>query len=286
LDGKNYNTDYIIVRMLGLESRLYFDKEKKMLMESSPMGITMRRESLDKIADLGKSVQGLKIYETYAIYPEGRIEKPRKLTHLVIEISGITSDYEFLNNERQQYANGKITVNIKKPRLNFSIDGINREEFENDLASTPFMPCDDTEIAKIAQKITKGSKDKWESVEDILDWVYENIRKAPTFSIPYAKEVLSSRVGDCNEHAVLFAALVRSLGIPAKVVVGIVYVDGAFYYHAWNEVYWGRWVACDPVFGQHLADATHLKLEEGTLLDFIKVIKLVGQISIRIIESN
>jgi len=286
VDGQQYNTNEIIVNMLGLESRLYFDNDGRMLLESSPMGITMKRESLDKIADMGKSETGLKIYETYAIYPQGKIVNPRELKHLVVEVRGLSNDFHFLEDKRQQYENGIITINVQNPVADFSVADVSKEKFAEQLKSTPFVPCDDKEITGLSNKITGDGKKRWEDIEKIIDWVYKNIRKAPTFSIPYAKEVLSRKVGDCNEHAVLFAALSRSIGVPTKVVVGIVYVDGAFYYHAWNEVYWGRWIACDPVFGQHFADATHIKLGEGTLLDFLKVVKIVGQLNIKILESN
>ena len=58
-------------------------------------------------------------------------------------------------------------------------------------------------------------------------------------SIPNALEVLQSKKGDCNEHTVLFNAFARAAGIPAKTVVGVVYLRGAFYYHAWSEVWLG-----------------------------------------------
>ena len=76
----------------------------------------------------------------------------------------------------------------------------------------------------------------------LKDWVYKRNRQEPTVSIPNALEVLQARNGDCNEHTVLFNALARAAGIPAKTVVGVVYLRGAFYYHAWSEVWLGGWV--------------------------------------------
>ncbi len=285
LNGKTYETDVVKVLMLDFISTLYFDKDGQLIFESSPMGITMKRESLDEIGDFAEGTPGLKIFETYAIYPKGVIANPRETHHLVVELQGVGSGYKFHNDERQKYSNGMVTINVLEPGSDFSTDDVDKSKFAPFLESTNFIPCDDKEIVDLAKEIVGNSELTWESVQCIMDWIFKNIRKSPTFSIPYAKEVLKTRVGDCNEHSVLFAALTRSIGIPTKVVVGIVYVDGAFYYHAWNEVYWGRWVACDPVFGQYLADATHIKLEEGTLLDFVKVVHLVGQLNIKIVKS-
>ncbi len=78
-------------------------------------------------------------------------------------------------------------------------------------------------------------------------------------------------MGDCNEHAVLFAALARAAGVPARIEAGLVYLNGRFYYHAWPNVYVGHWLEMDPTWGQHAVDATHLALVEGELAEPLEV---------------
>ena len=90
--------------------------------------------------------------------------------------------------------------------------------------------------------------------------------------------MLRTRRGDCNEHAVLLAALARAAGIPARVVAGAVYADDGFYYHAWNELWLGAWVSADAVFDQMPADATHVKLVEGGPERHLALAELVGQL--------
>ena len=91
-----------------------------------------------------------------------------------------------------------------------------------------------------------GEVDKDDAkVRRILNWVHETIEKRGTVSVPNALDTLKMKAGDCNEHAALFAALARAAGIPAKVSVGLVYTRDRFYYHAWNEVFLGHWVAVD-----------------------------------------
>ncbi len=287
MDGNRYETFLVTAEMLGLESTLYFEKDGgQLIMQSSPMGITIKRESLESIADFGKGTEGLKIYETYAIFPKGKIRNPRKIKRFIAQIGGIAPDYRFPVDERQTISNGRVSVSILDADSLFDPSNTDSIAFKGQLACTPFMPCDDEDIVETARDIVGEGTITREDIDSMVDWVYKNIKKSPTFSVPYAKEVLKNRVGDCNEHAILFAALARAIGVPTKVVVGIVYVDDAFYYHAWNEYYWGRWIACDPTFGQYRADATHIKLEEGTMLDFIKVIKLVGQLNIEVIEAS
>ena len=93
--------------------------------------------------------------------------------------------------------------------------------------------------------------------------------------------------GDCNEHSVLYAALARAAGLPTRVAAGIVYLDGAFLYHAWNEVWLGeRWVAVDPTFDQFPADATHIKLVEGGPEVHDRLLQVIGRLSVDILSAG
>jgi hypothetical protein len=57
-----------------------------------------------------------------------------------------------------------------------------------------------------------------------------------------------------------------------------------FYYHAWNKVWVGRWVEVDPTFGEYIADATHITLAQGGLMEWAKIMDLVGNIKIKVVE--
>jgi transglutaminase-like putative cysteine protease len=147
-----------------------------------------------------------------------------------------------------------------------------------------YIQSDDPGLAQMAKEIVGETRDGVKAARRLLSWVYENIEKSPTASAPSAVEVLKNRRGDCNEHAMLYAALCRAVGIPCQIIVGLVCMDHAFYYHAWNKVYLGRWISVDPTFGQFPADATHLKLKQGELEEQAKVLKVVGNIKIKVLE--
>jgi hypothetical protein len=76
-----------------------------------------------------------------------------------------------------------------------------------------------------------------------------------------ASVVARNRAGDCTEHAVLLAALARSVGWPARVAVGVLIADsgdgvGAFG-HAWVEIYdGGAWRRVDAT---HAADGGRVR---------------------------
>jgi transglutaminase-like putative cysteine protease len=105
-------------------------------------------------------------------------------------------------------------------------------------------------------------------------------------TVPSAREVLGSRRGDCNEHAVLLAALARAAGIPARVIAGAVYANDGFYYHAWNELWLGAWVSADAVFDQIPADATHVKLIEGGLEQQMALAGIIGRLAFAVVEET
>jgi hypothetical protein len=116
--------------------------------------------------------------------------------------------------------------------------------------------------------------------------VYETLEKRITVSVPSAVQVLETRRGDCNEHTVLFVALARALGIPARTAAGLVYLNGHFYYHAWPEVYLRGWVAVDPTFGQLPADAAHIRFTIGGLARQMELIRLIGHLNVTVIDAR
>jgi transglutaminase-like putative cysteine protease len=107
--------------------------------------------------------------------------------------------------------------------------------------------------------------------------------------------VLRTKVGDCNEHTALYVAMARAAGIPARINVGLVFVrgvQGAFYYHAWPEVYLdegngrGMWLPVDPTLNQFPADGTHLRLVRGGLDKQAAILPLMGSLRITVVDLD
>ena len=101
-----------------------------------------------------------------------------------------------------------------------------------------------------------------------------------------AIDVLDRGAAECQGNTYLYTAFARALGIPTRVVKGLVYTEnaaghgGGFVYHTWAEsVVDGRWRAVDATFGQPVADATHVKLVEGeNLADLAVIVPLIGRL--------
>lgn len=105
-------------------------------------------------------------------------------------------------------------------------------------------------IAK-AQELAKGKKTDEEKVKAIYDFITSNIaydyslaQSVSSDYLPNIDKTLTTKKDICYGYSSLFAAMLRSLDIPTKLVMGDTeYVD---VYHAWNEVYLnGKWVTID-----------------------------------------
>ncbi|MGE5143272.1 MAG: transglutaminase-like domain-containing protein [Acidobacteriota bacterium] len=118
----------------------------------------------------------------------------------------------------------------------------------------------DRRIRAQANQVVGVERDPAQVAAALTHWVARTVRPEPSTAVPLASAVLTRRRGDCNEHTVLFVAMARALGLPARPVAGLLRVDGRYYYHAWAEVYLGDWVAMDPTLDQFPADVAHLRL--------------------------
>ncbi len=162
------------------------------------------------------------------------------------------------------------------------------------LQSNDLVTSDDVRVRSLAQQATRGISDPWEKATAINRWVFQNIRNK-NFQVAFASaaEVARKRSGDCTEHSVLAAAMCRALGIPSRVVIGLLYVNRleGFGYHMWHEVFVNhRWVALDSSWDQTEVDAVHIKLSE-TSLDgvspfeaFLPLVRVMGKLGIEPIE--
>jgi hypothetical protein len=104
-----------------------------------------------------------------------------------------------------------------------------------------------------------------ERMECLERLVYQFIRsKSLAYGFAGVKEILSSRAGDCTEHALLLVALLRKLEIPSRLAYGLILTEGGLIGHAWSEAFVaGRWRWLDPSFPR--GEPYGLKIRLGTI---------------------
>ncbi len=167
---------------------------------------------------------------------------------------------------------------------------------EGDLAANHFVQSDAPRIREMAARIAPAERDPWRLAVALEQFVHEHVaEKNLSHSFATAVEVAEMGEGDCTEHAVLLAALARARGIPARAVIGLVYVESqeAFAYHMWNEVYVAdRWVPLDGTLGRGGIGAGHLKLAHSDLPGttalpfFLPVTRLLGQLEVEVVSPE
>jgi len=125
-------------------------------------------------------------------------------------------------------------------------------EILNALKATSVLECNDEMILKLATKAVGKEKDTAKAVEKIRSFVRRYLRPRYT-DARSAVEIATVKKGKCLQHAILMAAMCRSVGIPSNVVTGYVYagrkhnIKHAFCGHAWVQAYVGdTWYAVDP----------------------------------------
>ena len=89
-----------------------------------------------------------------------------------------------------------------------------------------------------------------EQLECLERSVYRYIRtKSLDYGFADLQQILSSRSGDCTEHALLLAAVLRRIGIPARLAYGLILTEIGFIGHAWTEMFAGdHWIWLDSSF--------------------------------------
>jgi hypothetical protein len=272
----------------GIMVKVWMDREGEIWKEENPTGLVLLRES--KNVAMYKNWLAGKTADLIALtaIPVNReIENPRATRYLRARLFSTALDGLQVGGDRQLRIGNEIIVRKEEfpvnPSAYRSLPAAARQEA---LRSTPFIQSDDPEIKVQAERIVKGAEDATEKVRRIAAWVYREVEKRPVVFIPSAIEVLHQKVGDCNEHAVLFTALVRALEVPAHMQAGVLYQEGKFFYHAWAKVYLGAWVAVDPVLNQIPADATHICLAEGDLDRQLDILRLIGRLKIEVLEAQ
>ena len=163
-----------------------------------------------------------------------------------------------------------------------------RMDLREALVAEPLVESDDPRIVAAARSAAGSGwrPDPTETALRLNAWVHRRLRKEVAFSVPSAVAVLEAGAGDCNEHTVLYVAMARALGLPARTAVGLVYLDGAFFYHAWPEVWLGEWVAMDPTFGETPASAAHLRFKIGGLAQQVEILRLIGNVRVTVLEAG
>jgi hypothetical protein len=279
-------------RFGGVVIENWVDDDGQIVRASSPLGFSIERTHYELARQEWQAAGALPelaagygaLIEGTAIASNVYLGDIEERASLAVRLGGVDLTGFDLEGGRQRLHGDTLVVTRERPvtaagyTLPYRGGGAPAQELE----STPLIQASDPRVREVAQRIAAGSTDPAQVAQRLNDWVYGALRKEVTLSVPSALQVLAARQGDCNEHTVLYVALARSLGLPARTAVGLVHIRGSFYYHAWPEVWLGEWVALDPTLGQYPADASHLRFLIGGLARQVELIRLIGRLQLEV----
>ena len=281
--------------MNGITAKLWIDPDGVNYRTEVPlMGLSMVTTKTDKATAL-EGTEEVDVVLKTRILPAGRFPIP-KAERLDAEVKLPTGNIAevVMSTPRQKLEAttahaGKLSIQIPSivaencPNLPIQ-NGVG--EF---LAASAYIQVNHSDIQSKTEEILAGEINSWRAAEKLCRWVYASINdKRMSGGFASSLTVLQSLSGDCTEHTVLFIALARAAGIPARICSGIVFAKDAFYYHFWPEVYVGKWVQMDPTLNQIIADANHIQLggsilESDNLVEYAEdVFQTLNQLEITI----
>jgi transglutaminase superfamily protein len=294
-DGRPVPAFRVEMEFSGLRTASWLTDTGEVVREESPLGLLTVRESAERARAMAVPLKvQTDMYDAAAIVPNGRerIDEPRDVRRLRVRLTGVDLSQSDLDGIAQTSTRSaaSTTIDIQDPQSLTAVDA--DSSASSFLAPEPLIESDDPDIVREAQQAVRGVRDRRAQAERLTRVVNGLLEKKPTVSIPSAREVLRTRVGDCNEHTALFVAMARAVGIPARIAVGLVFVRGAFYYHAWPEAYIdsgnhrGVWLPVDPTLNEFPADATHIRLARGSLDKQTVILPLIGRLKMDVLDVD
>lgn len=280
--GKTQTARVVELDTQGSRYRLWVGENGELLQATTPFGLSLRALTREEARTALRVEVPMDLVGATIVVPRGAQPHPGAL-RLVVRVGGelaLPAD-----DNQQPLGDGVWAIEPLPPTLR-TLSAALPDEMAPLREPELLVQSDHPRIRALAGEITAGAADDWEKVQRLNRWVHAGLAKRPVASLPSALAVLDAREGDCNEHTVLAVALLRAAGLPARAVIGVVWSEeaGAFAYHAWPEVWLGRWVWTDPTFGQEVADATHIKLLAGGVERWPELAAFLGRLELEVKE--
>ncbi len=301
--------DATVSVMPGVTLREYVDDEGKSIKSTIALmpGMELTVLQADQALALSELTPAEMMAQTFVV-PSRKIENPRTLAGAVYRLK--TKDGRAVPpipqvGVQETSLNGQVAVGLIESPGKW----IDTEPY---LRASSVLNHEDPNIQNAYSTAVMAMSESDPTAREIASRLRTFVHltvKTKDLSVGFAtaSDVARTRQGDCTEHAVYLAALMRAGGIPSRCVSGLVYADqfagheGIFGYHMWTQAWidedgeglgQGRWVDFDATLPNGVRfDATHIALSVSDMNDGIigndiaALLPLLGNLEIEVIET-
>lgn len=280
-------------RLLGQETQTWIDAQGLPVFEMSLNGVIISALETEQRARRYLALGALNKQESlldYSLVRTAPIAEARRTERLELRLTGLPEGFVMATDPYRQCQRVGAALHCTLRRASLPAGSAAAGEVPSAyLQPSISAPSQHPAIELQARAIAADAVSPEVRVQRLLAWLDRHIEKRAVDAFS-ALEVLEQKQGECQGHSYLYTAMARALGIPTRVVNGLVYseIGPGFLYHTWAESWLdGAWIPVDPTFGQLPADATHLKLVEGeTMAALSRIIPLIGRLEARILSVN
>ncbi len=270
--GKSVRAQVVEVSEPRATMKVYVSSKGDLLKVDGPMGIEMR--PITAAEALGENPAGqvpLDLAYATALKLDKPVTDAAALKSLTIRVVG--ADLARLPSDafqtiKRDGANWLVTMHpvIGNPKTTIAAASKQQPDWVRPGMN---VPSDSDRFRRLSKVVFGESKTVLEAAERTRKYVHATMKpNAGIGVLRDAAEVLASREGVCRDYAVLTATILRSGGVPTRLVSGLVMMGDSYFYHAWVEVWDGtNWFGVDSTRPDHFVGADHLKLADGSVED-------------------
>lgn len=299
------STNDVIAPMHATEQ---YDENARMVYQEMNMGLgIMVMRLVDRAT--AKATDGAAapemLFESFVV-PDKPIEDVMRKRTLTMRLRAKDGELPVLPTAGSQIAkmaednrSAVLTVNIDAPQPATDKELSDKTYVE----SSPLIDSGDEMIKSLARRAVREMKeddrgDGMKKAEAMRAFVFRYItNKGMDTAFASASETARTRGGDCSEHSVLLAALLRAADIPARVASGLVYVDefagekGIFGWHMWTQALVnGKWIDLDATLpvrhhAGHIITSVS-SLADGMSSDQASLLMLMGNLKIEVLDKE
>ncbi len=156
----------------------------------------------------------------------------------------------------------------------------------------------DHSVQRLAHAAAGGSSEPLQTCRKMTRYLSAHLKRS-SFSTTLSSAATTAKQmrGDCTEHAILLATMMRSYQIPSRVAVGMVYnprIHG-FVAHMWTEAFlYGHWIPFDSTGGSSAPQPILIKLLDSSLNEdqtsavenFLPLLDVIGRAEIKVITES